>query len=181
MRLSLTLIALAILGGCAAPVVTPRAYLDEETAATITAVAKPWIFTAEESDFTAKDRDSLSLFAIDVNRMGDHRQYLAVLVSAPPRNSSSAAVTLELQGGAKSVSLQPATDEPRRLGIAKPLAPSYTLTARWLYFPVSKEILATVMRSSDLRAALVAGDKRIVYSMWRDGSAEIAELTSALP
>jgi hypothetical protein len=90
-------------------------------------------------------------------------------------------VTLELQGSGKSVSLHPATEEPRRLGIAKPLAPSYTLAARWLYFPVSKEILATVMRSTDLTAALVDGDKRIAYSMWRDGSAEIAELTSALP
>ena len=181
MRLSLTLLVMAILGGCATPVVTPRAYLDEETAATITVVAEPWIFTGEESSFTAKDRDSLSLFAIDVNRMGDHRQYLAVLVSDMPRTSTSGAVTLELLGSGKSVSLQPATEEPRGLGIAKPLAPSYSLTSRWLYFPVTKEILATVMRSTDLRAELTAGDKRVAYSMWRNGSAEIAELTSVLP
>jgi hypothetical protein len=175
-------IALLMLGACAAHVVTPRAYLDEETAATITVVADPWIFTGEQIGAGPDERDYLNVFAIDVNRMGDHRQYLAVLQSAPPPALSGvAAPTLELQGGGQTVSLQNTVEQPRKLGIAKPLAPSYSVTARWWYFPVSKEILATIARSRDLQATLVAADKRLPYSIWRDGSEEIAELTSVLP
>lgn len=180
MRFIVSAAALLLLGGCASHVVTPRAYLDEETAATITVVADPWIFTGEQVGATLNDRDYLNVFAIDVNRMGDHRQYLAVLQSFPA-NDATVAPALELQGGGRTVSLTHATDEPRTLGIAKPLAPSYSMNAKWWYYPVDKDILATVARSKDLKAALVSADKRLAYVMWRDGSEEISELTAVLP
>lgn len=174
--------ALLLLAGCAANVVTPRAYLDEETAATITVVADPWIFTAEQVSASLSDRDYLNVFAIDVNRMGDHRQYLAVLQSVPSAALSAGATpTLELRGGGRVVTLQHTLEEPRKLGIAKPLAPSYSMNAKWWYFAVDKSVLATVATAKDLQAALVASDQRVAYVMWRDGSRETAELSAVLP
>lgn len=182
MRMILPAVALLLLSGCAANVVTPREYLDEETAATITVVADPWIFTGEQMGASLNDRDYLNMFAIDVNRMGTHRQYLAVLQSIPPAALAAApSPTLELRGGGQTVSLQPTTEEPRKLGIAKPVAPSYSMDAKWWYFPVDKQLLGTVARAKDLQATMVAADKRLAYVMWRDGSEEITELTAVLP
>ena len=181
MRLIALSIALLMSSACVAPVVSPRSYLDEETAATVTTVAQPWIFTGEQVAFAAKDGDYLDLFALDVNRMGAHRQYLAILVSTPPQAVSSNPLTLELTGGGQSVSLQPTTDTARLLGISKPLAPSYSTTARWWYFPVGKEIFATVVRSPDLTATLVVGGERVRFTTWRDGSADVDKFNAALP
>jgi hypothetical protein len=181
MRLLSTALLFAMLGGCATPTVAPRHYLDEDTAATITLVAQPWIFTGDQVAFSAKDRDYLNLFAVDVNRMGAHKQYIAALVSTPPPLSDPSQLTLELQGGGQTLTLQPTMEETRKLGFVKPLAPAFSPAARWWYFPVTKEILATVMRSTDLAATVAAGDKRMVYTKWRDGSVDIAEFTAILP
>lgn len=175
------LIALLMLSACASQGVTPREYLDEETAATITVVSDPWIFTGERMGALLNDRDYLNMFAIDVNRMGDHRQYLAVLQSIPPPALAEGVPSLELRGSGQTVLLQHAAGTARQLGIAKPLAPSYSGTAKWWYFPVDKQLLGTVMRANDLQAALITTERRLAYVMWRDGSAEISELTAVLP
>ena len=181
MRLIALSIALLMSSACVAPVVSPRSYLDEETAATVTTVAQPWIFTGEQVAFAAKDGDYLDLFALDVNRMGAHRQYLAILVSNPPAAAATSPLTLQLQGGGQRVALQPTTESLRDLGLSKPPAPSYLATARWWYFPVGKDILTTVVRSSDLTAAIDVAGKRVTFSTWRDGSADIDRLNAALP
>jgi hypothetical protein len=177
----LTALCAMLLGGCATPTVEPHHFLDEETAATITMVAEPWIFIGDQIAYAAKDRGYLNLFGVDVNRMGTHRQYIAALVSTPPALSDPSKLTLELRGGGQTLTLQPTMEETRKLGFVKPLAPAYSPAARWWYFPVTKEILGTIMRSTDLDVAVVAVDTRMVYTKWRDGSAEIAELTAVLP
>jgi len=171
----------ALLGGCATPTVAPHHFLDEETAATITMVAEPWIFIGDQVALAPKNRGYLNLFAVDVNRMGTHRQYIAALVSTPPSLSDPSRLTLELRGGGQTLTLQPTVEETRKLGFVKPLAPAYSPGARWWYFPVTKEILGTIMRSTDLGATVVAADTRMIYTKWRDGSAEIAEFTAVLP
>lgn len=181
-RLAATGIAFMILSGCATQAVGPRTYLDEETAATVTVVSEPWIFTGELVAFAAKDRDYLNLFAVDINRQGEHRQYLAALVSTPPPALTDAStLTLELQGDGKTVALQPTTTALRELGVSKPLSPSYSSTARWWYFPVGKDVLGSIMRAKDLAVTLATPDKRMTYTMWRNGGVEVGELTAVLP
>ena len=176
------MIAMLMLSACTTPVVTPRSYLDDETAATVTMAAEPWIFfTAEAIGFAGNERDYMSLYAFDINRMGAHRQYLAILVSNPPAAAATSPLTLQLQGGGQRVALQPTTESLRDLGLSKPPAPSYLATARWWYFPVGKDILTTVVRSSDLTAAIDVAGKRVTFSTWRDGSADIDRLNAALP
>jgi hypothetical protein len=168
-------LALSVTACSSTSVTTPREYLDEQTAATITVVKEPWIFTREASE----QRDYLHLYAIDVNRMGNHRQYVAVLQSTPTQGGS--APSLELTTAERVVALEATTAEPRELGIAQPIAESYTMTAAWWYFPVDKEQLASLANSTELQARLKVGDQRIPYVLWRDGRNELSELTAVLP
>ena len=123
----------------------------------------------------------MSLFALDVNRQGSHQQYLAILVSNPPDAAATNAPTLQLQGGGLSVSLQPTTATLRELGLSKPPAQSYSAVARWWYFPVGKDIFANIVRSADLTTALDVAGRRVTFSTWRDGSADVDKLNAALP
>jgi hypothetical protein len=172
--------ALVSLIGCTtAPTRTPREYLDEQTAATITAVAEPWILVRDGS--SGNERDFLNLYAIDVNRMGDHRQYLAVLQWFPSPQSPAVPPALEIHGEGAPIVLQATTEDARSLGLAQPLAPALMAESKWWYFPVDKSVLTSVAQKRNLRATFVADDKRVAYSIWRDGSAELSELTGVLP
>jgi hypothetical protein len=157
---------------------TPREYLDEQTAATIKVVADPWIFTRERTSTAVDSHDYLNIYAIDVNRMGDHRQYLAVLKAWPENGTDS---SLELITHEGSVTLKSATQSARELGIAQPIASAFAYDATWRYFPVDKDVLARLAHSQDLQAVVNSVDTRTPYVMWRDGSAEVTELTAVLP
>jgi hypothetical protein len=185
MRIAMLVPLASLLMACTATrTVTPREYLDEQTAATITVVKDPWIFTREQ-DMTrdAEQRAFLHLYAIDVNRMGDHRQYFAVLQSLPSAEAAKAAAapTIELKAGAAQTTLQPIDANPRELGIAQPVAEAYTMTAAWWYFPVDKQVLATIANTRDLHATIIINDERVPYILWRDGREELSELTAVLP
>ncbi len=162
-------------------VVTPREYLDERTAATITVVRDPWIFTrGTVSAGSGEYRDFLHLYAVDVNRMGEHKQYVAALI---PEQVSDVAdpPQLELKAAGWSMGLQASHVETREIGIAQPVAESYALAASWWYFPVDKQKLATIANAPDFEAVLVWDDERTSYAMWRSGREELSEFTAVLP
>jgi hypothetical protein len=171
--------------GCAAAPDEPlREYLDEQTAATITVVAEPWIFSRERPSERLDDRDYLNVYAIDVNRMGDHRQYLAVLQSSPLRDGAGRDApppTLQWRASGEDLTFAPSAEDARALGVAQPVAQSYTYESRWWYYPVDRPTLARIASSRDAQAALIAGEVHAPYVLWRDGSAEAAALSSAIP
>jgi hypothetical protein len=177
-------VAIMLLAACATTPhsVAPREYLDEKTAATITVVADPWVLASERSE-QADERDFLNLYAIDVNRQGEHRQYLAVLQWWPTADAASGKVapTLQLHAADSTIDLRPTPEDARTFGIAQPIAEPASFGSKWWYFPVNREILVDLAKSSDLRATLVVGDTQTGFIKWRDGSAELVELTDALP
>jgi hypothetical protein len=181
---TLALLALACAGCAGAPEKPLREYLDEQTAATITVVAEPWIFSRERTNERLDERDYLNVYAINVNRMGDHRQYLAVLQSAPLRDAAGQDTpppSLQWRASGEDLTFVPASENARALGVAQPVAESYTYESRWWYYPVDRRTLARIAGSRDVRASLVAGEVRAGYVLWRDGSAEAAALSSAIP
>ena len=206
MRSVIIALFLSALAACATQrPVTPHQYLDEETSATVTVVADPWIFSGkraeramptlmddraaaaanaagERAEFAAERRDLISLYAIDVNRQGDHRQYMAVQQSLAHAASDSAAAapSLELRFGGQTLVLQPNTLTPRELGIAKEPVRAHARGSQWSYFPIDKNVLTAIARSHDLQATLVLGGERVAYETWRDGSAELTELSAVL-
>jgi hypothetical protein len=179
MRFVFAALVSSFLVGCAtAPASAPREYLDEQTAATITAVKEPWIFTREQNVGNGQ-RDFLHLYAIDVNRMGEHRQFIAALQSAA--GDTPIRPILELKAGGQTHRLEALAHSPREIGIAQPIAESYTLTSAWWFYPVDKQALGALAESSDLRARLIVGEQGISYALWRDGREELSGLTAVLP
>lgn len=162
-------------------VVAPREYLDERTAATITVVRDPWIFTRETvRTGDGEYRDFLHLYAVDVNRMGEHKQYLAALIPEQVAEVDHAP-SIELKAQEWSLSLQASTVETREIGIASPVAESYALAASWWYFPIDKQKLATIANAPELDAELIWNGERTSYAMWRSGREELSEFTAVLP
>src|SRR5512138_3350837 len=113
MRSVLPLLLAVCLCACGTERATaPREYLDERTAATITVVKHPWIFTrGSVRPGSSRHREFLHLYAIDVNRMGEHEQYIAALHSYPTDGTidASAPPTLELKAGDWLASFQAST------------------------------------------------------------------------
>lgn len=175
-----SLLAVLFLVGCATThSITPREYLDEQTAATITVVADPWIFTRKNAP---PQLDFFNLYAIDVNRMGDHKKYFAIVhywPSAELASSDTGAPRLVLSGGSRDLQLEATAQTPREIGIAQPLdkaAPSSAKT--WLY-PVDQATLQAIAQSRQLAATLVSDQVAAAYAVWRDGSTELSEFATA--
>jgi hypothetical protein len=178
MRSILIFVALAFVGCSTTPSVMPREYLDEQTAATITVVADPWIFTRKNAP---PQLDFFNLYAIDVNRMGDHKKYFAVVHYWPsPEISGDGAPALVLNGGSQELKLQAVREDARQLGIAQAIDKSAPSSAKTWFYPVDKERLRTIAQSRELAATLVTEKVDATYVVWRDGSSELSEFATAL-
>jgi hypothetical protein len=178
MRTILLLAILAVAGCTTTKPVTPREYLDEQTAATITVVADPWIFTRKNAP---PQLDFFNLYAIDINRMGDHRKYFAVVHYWPSPQlvaNDTGAPMLVLSGGSQELKLAAVSESPRELGIAQPLDKSAPASAKtWLY-PVDQASLQAIAQSRQLAATLATDTTNAEYAVWRDGSTELSEFAT---
>ena len=169
---------LVLLVGCASTKsTTPRAYLDEQTAATITVVADPWIFTRKNAP---PQLDFFNLYAIDVNRMGDHKKYFVVVHYWPEGDMATTAPTLVLNGGSQEIKLQATTEDGRKLGIAQPLDKAAPSSSRNWFYPVDKATLQALAQSRQLGASLITSKTTADYAVWRDGSSELSEFALAV-
>lgn len=160
------------------PSIAPREYLDEETAATITVVARPWIFSRKDA---SPQVDFFHLYAIDVNRMGDHRKYFALIHYWPGSDLAGPGQTpptLVLAGGGRELRLEAAREEARQIGLGQPLDSSAPSSSRSWFYPIECESLRPLAQSRDLTATLVTGRVRAEYALWRDGSSELSEFTA---
>lgn len=166
---------MTLLGCSTVPSTMPREYLDEDTAATITVVAQPWIFTSAR---VRAQPDYVHLYGVDVNRTGEHRHYLAVVQYwlAPEHNLLTAPKPdLEITFDGEIATLSLLQQELRSLGIGTPLdarAPKGSRT--WLY-PVSVELVQRIAQAQSVSVALIAEGRRVPYQVWRDGRAELNE------
>ena len=185
MRIFLVSASLALLTACSTTTLTPREYLDGQTSATITVAAQPLIFVAQNAApvtrETERNRDYIEVYGIDVNRMGSHRQYIALLQWMTPEGASAVAPVLELSLGGETLELQASTENPKELGIAQPLAQAYSTTSRWWYYPADPATLKRIAAARELALALTSPERRAAYEMFSDGRAQLAELTAVLP
>jgi hypothetical protein len=179
MRVLLQWAMCLMLFGCAtSPGTAPREYLDERTGATITAVAQPWIFARGEGP---RRQDFAHLHALDVNRMGAHRQYLAVLKFWPAPEHDAVrhlAPDLEIALGSETLRLAAAQEDLRALGLADPIdrrMPKGSQT--WLY-PVDRAALEKISMAESVSIALIAQQIRVDYDVWQDGRTEFREFSS---
>ena len=174
---NLICIAALLLAACSTtPSDDPRQYLDEQTAATVTVVAEPWIFNR---DGAPPQLDFVHLYAIDVNRMGTHRKYLAIVKHWPAEDMApDQAPALALHTGDASIDLAPAKEEGRALGVAQPLDASAPRSAKTWFYPVDSAALSSLSLAPKLSLDLTDDTIRARYVVWRDGSAAMREFTA---
>lgn len=169
---------LMLLGCAASSAIAPREYLDERTGATITAVAQPWVFARGEGP---RRQDFAHLHALDVNRMGSHRQYLAILKFWPAPEHDAVrhlAPELEIALDGEVLRFIAAPEDLRALGIADPIdrrMPKGSQT--WLY-PIDREGLERIAKSERVSLSLIAQQIRVDYDVWQDGRAQFGEFSS---
>ena len=177
MRSILVVAFLAVVGCTTTKSITPREYLDEQTAATITVVADPWVFTRKD---TAPQVDFFNLYALDVNRMGDHKKYFAIVHYWPSAAlAAGGAPKLVLSTTSRELTLEPVAQTLREIGIAQQLDTAAPASAQtWLY-PVDSASLQAIAQSRDLAAALLTSKGGAEYAVWRDGSTELSEFASS--
>ena len=177
MRIRLLASALLLVASCTSTqVVTPREYLDEKTAATITVVADPWIFNREGAP---PQLDFVHLYAIDVNRMGDHRKYLVVVKYWPaPEIPGDVRPALEVRLPERQITLTAVDAEARELGIGQPIDESAPRSAESWFYPIDKANLEAIAHSHQFSVALSTEKVRAPYIVWRDGSKELSEFSA---
>ncbi len=188
MRALIALMLTSLLVACAtSPDVRPREFMDEKTAATITISSEPVIFVgsstgnrlASGAGFDQQvSRDYIELYGIDVNRVGEHKQYFAVQRWLAPESGQ---LVLEIAADGLRLELRPTDTDPRTLGISAPPAKSFSKSSQWWYFPTDTATLRKVAAAANLQAAVVVGDQRLAYELFSDGRAQLGELAAVLP
>ena len=183
------LLGILLLGGCSSqPALAPNEYLDPVTAVTIRAVAQPITFARDSPELGANVRDYLSAGVVDVNNMGAHKFYLALVSwSTVDRRGTGAAPTpvpeqIEILVGGVERVFSPLTHESRSLGIGLPLfrPPSgYAGESWYLLSGAEVQALATAPPASIALRDSVAG--RVTYLGWRSASGELLEFARDLP
>jgi hypothetical protein len=179
MRTLICVGTLALLSACVVtPSVAPRQYLDEQTAATITAVPEPWIFHREG---TTPQLDFVHLYAIDVNRMGEHRQYLVVLKHWPaPDFASQPIPALEVNAQGQQVRLDAVEASARELGVGQSLDNTAPKGAQSWFYLVDQSVLEVVSQGPGVKLGLAHSDGHASYIVWRDGHAAFHALSETL-
>ncbi|HKE96538.1 MAG TPA: hypothetical protein VKB34_19675 [Povalibacter sp.] len=186
---------LCCLGACTTtPPVTPRHYLDEQTTATITVVADPisliairppdpgrWSRDQELQRKKDRNQDYLDFYGVDVNRMGSHRQYIAMVKWVVPQQSADASPVVLLQMGSDTLELRDPENDAKSLGMVQPLAVSFSGNSRWWYFPTDAATLKRIAAAPELGAQLTLGETQTPYKLARDGRAQLNEFTTVLP
>lgn len=176
---ALVFLTVLIVTGCATEhVATPREYLDDSTASTITIVANPWVLTRTGAP---PQLDLLHLYAIDVNQTGRHGCYLAVIQywpAATTTHGERAQLVMDIAGLQKQ--LEPVTDRPDQLGIGAPLDAAAPTSAKTWFYPLDPATLSALAAASTLSVELVTPTAFANYESWRDGSAEVKAFAEAI-
>jgi hypothetical protein len=167
------------MSGCAAQqVATPRQYLDDATASTITIVSNPWILTRTGAP---PQLDLLHLYAVDVNQTGHHGRYLAVIQYWPAATATKGErAQLILTTADAQTRLEPVSDNHGQLGIGQPLDAAAPGTAKTWFYPLDAQTLASLSASAALAAKLVTANTSADYVSWRDGSAELKAFAATI-
>lgn len=182
------LLLLVMLAGCTSqPTVT--SWLDPVSVATITAQSEPLVLMAQTSSARrVLSRTYAALTAIEVNRMGTRRLYLAVIPRIPGEISPQQQATLEssfdeveIRIEDRPIVLTRHTGSVAELGIGEPaLLPVYGSTP--IYFAVERTTLSAMAESNRLElAALGLSGKPQLYQGRTDGLRSLGEFVSQLP
>lgn len=174
-KIPASLVMLTVLGGCAsAPGNGVGQYQDERTAVTVTVAATPLVFARDFPLLAANSRDYLSVNAIEVNRMGEHRYFLfgyvwstidrrAVMAQPQPPVQS-----FKLVADARPIELEMAPDAFGLAALERMPWPAPTADAIAVLYPCDRETLVFLAAAEHIVISPRpgAGDDPTPYELW---------------
>ena len=165
----------SLLAACAlSSSVSPRTWLDERTAATVTAQEPTAVFAHEEQTRAANARDYVQIGAVEVNRAGSRRYYL-VLYSWSTIDRATVErdaiddelVRSTLWADDRPIQLQRAPEGRTAAGVATSpfAAPAPSAIESW--YPVTVSEIRALARARTLRLVAHGAATRREYQPWQ--------------
>ncbi len=177
-------VCVLLVGSLPAQAQRPRSVLDQQTGATLSLAAEPWLFARDQPHLAAHARDYVGLYAVDINTAGTHRTFLAVFFwSTIDRRKGFAgeAPRVELMVDDRRVILTPGNESARDLGIsAWPLTPPGK-GAVFQVYAVDATLLRQLAESRFTSVRLlddIDGDDEPLLT-WKEGRRALAEFAKA--
>lgn len=162
----------------------PTEYLDEVTAATITAVAQPLIFARERRDLAANARDYVTLAAAAVNRSGKIQYKLVTYVWSTVDTRTRALETnnsaIVLIGDDRRIRLAPTGRTAQQHGIAQPIHEPPGPTLAPVVYETDLETLRFLAAARSLAVQLGDDSVALSYSIWDDRRDALAQFVRFL-
>lgn len=182
----LAVLALAA-GGCAAEARRgqPHEYLDERTAATITAVDQPLVFARERTDLAANARDYVTLAAAAVDR-GGKVQYVLIAYGWSTVDSRLSQErpplpdTVVVAADDRRLLFAHPSGSPADAGIARPVGAPPGPARTPYVFGTDLATLRYLAAARHLSLRLSVGEGAPVYEIWADGRAALGAWAQAL-
>jgi hypothetical protein len=176
--LAASAVGTSLLAGCTTTAGTePQEYLDERTAATVTVGAKALVLARERPEYAVNARDYLSLWPVDVNRMGKHDLYFYGYAwsTIDKRAAGESAGKFELLADGRRIALTSSSSKPRSLGFGAPAVEAPAGEATLLIVPTTREVLKFVSSAGDVWALRTRDGLAERFELWEDGRAAIDE------
>lgn len=160
----------------------PIEYLDEQTAATVTAVYEPLVFARERRDVAANLRDYVTLVAASVNRSGNITYVLIAYfwstVDARVGGEAPAIDPLVLAGDDRRIELHRSGSRAEAQGIALPIHAPRNHQADPVVYRTDLATLRFLGASRKLELRTGTDEVAPVYELWDDQRDELASFVA---
>lgn len=149
-----------------------REYVDEITAASITASTDTLLFARERTDLAVNARDYITLIPVEINRTGTRTcfwsGYLWSTIDRRGRQSWLAeGDELVLLADGRPIRLRSSGKTLEDQGAAQPISPSPARTAIPVLFPATPEEIAYVAHAAEVRVALLHSGTSESFVLWK--------------
>lgn len=149
-----------------------REYVDETTAASITASSTSLVFARENTDLAANARDYITLVPVEINTSGKRAYfwsgYLWSTIDRRTRQSwLPEGANLVLLADGRPIPLHRSGRALKDHGAEAPITPPPVRSAMAVLFATSPEEIAYVARASEVRIELLHSDTSEPFLLWR--------------
>lgn len=174
----------ALVAGCTSLPATdsPQSYIDESSAATITAVGRPLVFARERPNFAVHMRDYITLAAAAVNRSGKIEYVLITYFWStfdPHAQDGDAAARqpdeLIVVADDRRITLVKLDRSAHEVGVDEPAdAPRVGASSPTLYH-TDPATIRFIAAAQTLSVRTRIGDNQLSYEIWQDGRASLTQ------
>jgi hypothetical protein len=170
-------VAVFVLLGCLAfdAYAVPFTQLDRRTGVTVTISDKAWVFALEQPHLAAHARDYIAMHAVEINNAGKRQHFLATFVWSTiigRERFAGAAPALSLRVDDRQLTLKPAAESARSLGISQWPLKIPGRNALLVLYAVDEALLRQLVtaRHCDLRPQTDASlPEDVWFEEWQSG------------